>query len=549
MLEDLDLSQIQDEKMRNLIVRLLNMVEQLTSELQEVRAENQRLRDEVNRLKGEQGKPKIKGNTPKVPARDHSSEKERRTPSQRHKRSKKAEIVIHREEEVKIDPAVLPEDAQFKGYEDVVVQDLVLRSENTLFHKEKYYAASTRKTYLAELAQGYEGQFGPGIKTLSRALYYEVQASEPKILELFQDVGVQISKGQMSNLLIKDQDGFHAEKDAVYEAGLSSSPWQQTDDTATRVNGQNQHCHVVCNPVYTAYHTRPTKERLSVLDVLRNGRERSFRLNDEALGYVGNMYWSKAAWRALTSQSSEQNLNESQFQERLDKTLPKMSQQQRRALTDAAAVAAYHAETDFPVIQALVCDDAPQFNWLTRYMMLCWVHAGRAFKKLTPVIGLHRELWQAFLKRFWEYYDLLLAYRKQPSPEESERLEAEFDRLFSAHTGYDQLDEIIARTHHKKASLLLVLKYPELPLHNNAAELGARQRVRKRDVSFGPRTRDGTRAWDTFATLSETAKKLGVSFYRYLHDRISGDNQIPPLADLVTQRAKELNLGYSFVGQ
>jgi hypothetical protein len=83
-------------------------------------------------------------------------------------------------------------------------------------------------------------------------------------------------------------------------------------------------------------------------------------------------------------------------------------------------------------------------------------------------------------------------------------------------------------------------------LHNNASELGVRQRVRKRDVSFGPRTEDGKQAWDTFATLAETAKKLGVSFYRYLHDRLSTANQIPLLADLVSKRAKELNLGWSF---
>ncbi len=43
---------------------------------------------------------------------------------------------------------------------------------------------------------------------------------------------LQISDGELSNLLIKDQAGFHAEKDAVYAAGLRSSPWQQTDDTS-----------------------------------------------------------------------------------------------------------------------------------------------------------------------------------------------------------------------------------------------------------------------------------------------------------------------------
>ena len=66
-------------------------------------------------------------------------------------------------------------------------------------------------------------------------------------------MGVQISDGQVSNLLIKDQAAFHAEKDALYQAGLASSPWQHLDDTSTRVNGHNGHCHIVCNPLYTTY--------------------------------------------------------------------------------------------------------------------------------------------------------------------------------------------------------------------------------------------------------------------------------------------------------
>ena len=118
--------------------------------------------------------------------------------------------------------------------------------------------------------------------------------------------------------------------------------------------------------------------------------------------------------------------------------------------------------------------------------------------------------------------------------------------LFTPNTGYEELDKRIAKTKAQKENLLLVSKYPELPLHNNAAELGVRQRVRKRDVSFGPRAEAGVHAWDIFATLAATSKKLGVSFYQYIHDRISGANQISPLADLVTKAAKKLDLGWSF---
>src|SRR4030042_2620708 len=266
MLDNLEPNAIRDENTRELIRRLLNLIEQLSADLREAQAEIQRVRDENNRLKGEQGKPKIKANTAKRPATDHSSEKERHKPRQHSKGSKKAKIQIDRKQVSKVDPADLPEDAEFKGYEEVVVQDILLKTDNVLFRKEKYYAASTHKTSLAELPKGYDGQFGPGIKALTVVLYFGMGSSEPKMLEFFSNAGIQISEGELSNLLIKDQDSFHAEKDAVYEAGLGSSPWQQTADTLTRVNGKNTHCHVVCTPVYTLYATRPTKHRLTVLD-------------------------------------------------------------------------------------------------------------------------------------------------------------------------------------------------------------------------------------------------------------------------------------------
>ncbi len=73
-----------------------------------------------------------------------------------------------------------------------------------------------------------------------------------------------------------------------------------------------------------------------------------------------------------------------------------------------------------------------------------------------------------------------------------------------------------------------------------------RRRVRKRDVSFGPRSPAGVAAWDTFQTLAATAQKLGVSFLSYLIDRVSGCYALPSLASLITERARELDLGASW---
>ena len=546
MLEDLDLHSIADEQTRELVRRLLNLLEDVRADLRAAQAEIQRLRNEINRLKGEQGQPAIKPNTPQPPPKDLSSEQERRTPKAWSKGRKTDRIPIDREQVVAVALADLPPDAGFKGYEDVVVQDVLFRTDNVLFRKEKFYSPSQHTTYVASLPPGYRGQFGPGIKSLALVLYFGAQMSEPKVAELLRSVGVQISDGQVSNLLIKGQAPFHAEKEALYQAGLASSPWQHLDDTSTRVNGQNGYCHIVCNPLYTAYFTTAAKDRLTIIDVLTNHRPRRFLVNAEALGFMEACGLSAVRRQQVEQLPSGTIVDEATMQALLETYLPGLGPQQRKWILDATAVAAYHADVEFPVLRLLVCDDAPQFTLVTEELALCWVHEGRHYKKLLPSIPYHQGLLEAFVQRFWTYYDQLLAYREQPTPEEATRLTEEFATLFATVTGYQALDERIAKTRAKQRCLLMVLAHPEIPLHNNPAELGARARVRKRDVSFGPRTHEGARAWDTFMTLAATATKLGVSFYHYIQDRISGTSQMPSLADLIGARAKMLNLGASW---
>jgi hypothetical protein len=545
MLADFDFSSIPDPGARHAISELLNLVETLTAQHRADQEEIQRLRDEVNRLKGEQRKPTFK---PKValPPTDHSSEQERRQPQDWRKGSKQDRIVIDREQVLTVDRALLPPDAEFKGYEQQLVQDLALHSDNVLFRREKWYSRAERRSYLAALPAGYRGQFGPGLRALTLALYYAGQMSEAKILELYRSVGVQLSAGEVSNLLVKEHEEFHAEREAVALAGLASSPWQHLDDTETRVNGQPQHCHILCNPLYTAYTTLPAKDRVSVVRVLARWSTPRFRINAQAQAYlalVGVSQWVQVAAAGLPQ---DQDFEAAAFAALLDERLPRLGVQQRRWVEDAAAIAAYQAQTAVPVVQLLLCDDAPQFKGVTADLALCWVHEGRHYKKLVPYFAQHRQALADFLQQFWEYYRELLAYREDPSASERQRLAQRFDQVFDRVTGYALLDDRIAKTLAKKEHLLRVLEHPELPLHNNPAELGARQRVRKRDVSFGPRTAEGLQAWDTFMTLGETAKKLGVSFYHYLQDTISRAYQMPRLADLIAPRAQQLNLGCSW---
>ena len=415
MLDDVDLSGVTDPEARRILGLLLNVIETQATEIATLRAENQRLRDEVNRLKGEQGAPTI------VPSKravaDHASERERRVERPARPRVDKRSLLhIDRTQEQEIDPALLPPDAERKGYAEFVVQDVALRTGTVLFRCARWYAASTRRSYQAPLPDDYreQGHYGPGLKALALQLYYQGQMSEPKILEVLRRVGIVMSGAHLSTLLIA-QPVFAAEYEEIARAGLASSPYQHVDDTSTRVNGEEEQCHILCGPLFTLYRTTPRKDRQTVLDVLRLGAPRAYQLNRYAWTFLAASGLPAAVLTALGRLPQGVDLDADTFGALLEEHVPRLGPQQRTQVLDAAAIGAYRVQQDVPVVEILVCDDAPQFKGVTAEVALCWVHAGRHFKKLTPLFAYHRALVDTFLDDFWAYYHDLQAYRAAPT--------------------------------------------------------------------------------------------------------------------------------------
>ncbi|MDF5730054.1 MAG: hypothetical protein PUP92_19075 [Rhizonema sp. PD38] len=418
LLQTIDPKEIEDNAVRQKVELLLNLIEQLNSKVKDLEEENQKLRDENNRLKGEQGKSDIKPNQFKGFKENHSSEKERKTPTKHSKSSKKANIKIDRSEIIEYPQSELPQDAQFKGYEEVVVQDISLKTDNVLFRKQKYYSPQTGKTYLAELPLGYDGEFGPGVKALVMSLYYGAarlrgklppqsclgNMTQGKLLELLEDIGISMSAGYLSNLLIKNQSDFEAEFNEVYVSGLASSNWQHLDQTSTRVKGVNHTTNVICNPLYTVYSTTLKKDRLSVLGVLQNTQELKFILNPLTYELLDSLNLPTKWNNRIKLLPQEIVFTSEQFNSLLDKHLNKLGSQHRIRVQEAAAIAFYHQQSLIPIVQTLVCDDAPQFKLLTDNLALCWVHEARHYKKLSPFVGCHQQALDKFLDEFWVYY-------------------------------------------------------------------------------------------------------------------------------------------------
>lgn len=528
------------------VSKLLNVVEALT-------ADKTALADEVERLR-KQLEQKKKGKTTADPQNssdeqqsnsDHSSEKRRRKREQptgkpaADRRSFK-ELTIHETIECPVDPQMLPPDSVRVADEEVVVQDIEIQPKNTRFQRHVYYSAAAEKYFRGRLPAGYaQGDFGANLRALILALKYCGNMSEPKIREFLANFDVQVSAGSLSNILTNTAAAFEQEYQDVLAAGLLSTSYQQTDDTSARVRGQLWHTHILCNPFYTAYSTRPSKDRLAVLSVLQNTDDLRFRCNAETLRLLREEFTIPVKWQeSIAALGEDVEFDAGTWKSLLDGWFGQRNRQTRTAIEQAAAIVYYRHQSSVTVVQTLVCDDAGQFKLLTDKLALCWIHAGRHYERLSPIVARHAKSWAAFVEQYWDYYALLQDYRAGPTTELADRLRVQFDELFSTRTGYAALDDRIAKTAANKDALLTVLTVPEVPLHNNASELGARVSARRRDVSLHSRSERGARAMDIFTTLVQTSKKLSVSAYAYLRDRLSLRFEMLSLAQSIRQAAQ-----------
>ncbi len=530
-----------DPQAQQAFEELLNLVEHLVADQEALVREVQRLKQHLDNKKRTKTTNSADDDKPDT---DHSSEKRRRKrqkpqPRPAGDRRSFKDLTIHETIECPVNPDLLPPDAVRVEDESVIVQDIEIKPRNIRFQRHVYYSAAKKKFFRGPLPAGSDrGDFGPALRALILSLKYCGNMSEPKIREFLENFDVQISAGSLSNILTNTAQSFEDEFDDLYTAGLASTPYQQTDDTSARVAGKFWHTHIVCNPYYTAFFTRPHKDRLTVLSVLQNTASPGFRFNETTRKLLGQLEIPQKWQRRVAALGEDVEYDTDACRALLDnwfgagRTSPARTQ-----IEQAAATVYYQQQRAVPVVQTLVCDDAGQFKSITDHLALCWIHTGRHYEKLSPVVPRHAVLLDAFCERYWDYYAALQRYRDGPTAADAERLRRQFDALFSTRTGYATLDDRIAKTATKKDELLTVLSHPKVPLHNNASELGARVSARRRDVSLHSKSERGARATDVFTTLVQTCKKLRISAYAYLNDRLTRRYAMPSLAHQILATA------------
>jgi hypothetical protein len=362
--------------------------------------------------------------------------------------------------------------------------------------------------------------------------YHHCGVTQPLLLEQLREFGVDISAGQLSNILIEEKDRFHQEKDRILAVGLEVSSYINVDDTGARHKGKNGYCTHIGNESFSWFESTESKSRINFLKLMRAGYS-DFVINMDAICYMQSNKLPQKPLQAIIENQGVIFANDCQWNDFLAQT-GIVKDRHVQIATEGTLIGSI-IEHGISKNLVIVSDDAGQFNVLLH--ALCWIHANRAIDKIIPFTDQAKEDLDTIKDQIWQLYEGLKAYKANPKPTDKKRLRDLFDEIFTQTTSSAALNLALKRIYNNKSELLLVLERPDIPLHNNGAENAIREYVKKRKISGSTRSDYGRRCRDTFTSLKKTCRKLGVSFWQYLKDRIEKIGLIPDLSDLVRQQA------------
>ncbi len=523
---------IYDPEIASLVRALIAKNEEYAGMILALREQVQVLKDEIAVLKGQKPRPKIPPNQLGKDKSDASATNEdgkgKRPGSA--KKSKTATLEVDETRQIQLDN--IPPGAKFKGWTDYVVQDLVITKKVILFQLA-CFVDSEGKTIQAQLPAEYRtGHFGAQLIAFCLYQYHQCHVTQPLLLEAIREFGIDISAGQLNIILIENKEAYHAEKEDMLEPGLKGSGYFNTDDTGARHNGKNGYCTHIGSPLFSYFKSTESKSRINFLEVLR-GKYTDYVVSNECLEYMFDHGASDDLLNILEEAPKRNFANFTQWIKHLDR-LGIISEKEQRLATEGALIGSLFSH-GFHEDLVIVSDDAPQFALSLN--ALCWIHAERHFRKFIPVSDQIRLELERVRDAIWSLYRGLKEYKSDPKEHQKEVLLKEFDLVFTIRTSSAALNDLIDRTNENKDKLLRVLDYPDIPLHNNDSERDIREYVKKRKISGSTRSATGRKARDTFTSLKKTCRKLKISFWQYLKDRVSGIGKIPSLAAIIKERS------------
>jgi len=162
----------------------------------------------------------------------------------------------------------VPEGSRFKGYRDVVVQDLRIAAHNTLYRLEVWQTPTGERLVgaLPTCLQG--GHFGAELRRYVLYQHHHCQVTQPLLHEQLREWGINISVGQIDALLSGHTTEFLAEKDQILTTALAVSRWISVDDSGARHQGRNGYVTQIGNDWFAWFSSTASKSRINFLQLL-----------------------------------------------------------------------------------------------------------------------------------------------------------------------------------------------------------------------------------------------------------------------------------------
>jgi hypothetical protein len=519
-----------------LVEALLGIIDTQQQHIQRLEETVGTLRDEIALLKGEKPRPTIAPSRLETPPPKPPPAPGDKRPGS-HKRSKTASFVTP--VEVKIPFPDPPPGSHSHGYEEYHVQELLLQAKVTRYLRERIVTPSGQ-TLLAPLPDDVlpGSHFGPILQGYLLYQYHHCNVTQPLLKEQLREYGIDISAGQINHILTQNKDGFHEEKAEVLSAGLQTASYVGVDDTGARHDGKNGYCTAIGNDLFAYFQSTECKSRLNFLSVLR-GASTGYAINEVTTAYWRRQKLPLALIESLCS-GPLQFADGAAWQARLQAL--GITAQRHVLMATEGAMLGQIIEQGASAELVILSDGAAQFDILVHAS--CWVHIERPLARLIPYTEAHRAEIEHLRERIWELYKDLKAYRVKPDGALEAGLKARFDEIVNHKTNYpSSIGSVLKEMRDHRDDLLRVLQRPEVPLHNNGSESIIRGYVKTRKISGSTRSEEGRRCRDTFASLKKTCRKLGLSFWAYVCDRVRGLGQIPRLAEVIVRKAQEMTAG------
>jgi hypothetical protein len=513
-----DQLQLTQAQLQSTQAQLQSTQEQLTKALDKIKI----LEDEIAKLRKTPKRPNFRPNNMQPRNRDKGSSSDNPTPPA----NTDFPLMTKEISEIIISPESIPEGSRYKGFQPFTVQELSIIAKE-ITYKLEVWETPTGEILHGKLPVELQGQhYGPALRALETNLYAQGM-TQPAIHEFLTGLGIDISTGQVNNILLNEAEDYSKVSEAILTVGLKEASYIRTDDTGEKHQHKSSYCTHIGGKYFSYYTTSFSKSRENFLRILLQGKE-GYHINDAMIWHLfqsgvkddvlnlfeehrGKVYRSRKGMNRL--------LNE------LDLNAKKIRQQCMEA-----GLVGFITDTILKPGQILLSDRAGQFALFDHAG--CWVHMERPLRKIicsSPKIELQLE---KVRNAIWTLYRALKeAALTQVGKEAVHQL---YDDFIEMKTDSEEINAVISNFKTYRDELLKALDHPGLPLHNNDSERDIRPVAKRRNISGSTKNERGRKFRDGLMSIKQTCFRVGYNFWDYLQRWHRGDP--PDLPGLVRNR-------------